>query len=290
MNLNQYLKVFRKNIREASTILDSRKRSGVIYKELDYVRDTYFKEDAEGYIRFIKNSHFRINRGNREALHIPVYEYVVKNITTPKGKHSKSDGYYHFEYENDEKKNPSHPEHWSNAKRVLENEEGKEECLFNLTNVDKVYVLSNNSLGQSVEDSLIEKEESEELEKAIRQLTLNQQSIIYLHYFYGMPFKEIPEIMGCNLSNVYQINKSAIKKLSTILVEKKPVVKRKPSTPIVNENGSMKDYSRWSGHKLGKPLEKEDWTVSETRHGQLVGNLIVWEDGTFEEINFSSKK
>jgi RNA polymerase sigma factor (sigma-70 family) len=287
MQLNQYLQIFRKNIREASTILDSRKRSAIIYSELDKLRDTYFKEDAEGFIRFIQKSYFRIKRGNREALKIPVYEYVVKNVTTSKGKHSKADGYYHFEYENDEINNPYHKDHWSNAVRYLEDEDEDEECIFNLTNVDEAFVLSNNSLSQSVEDALIKDEDSQELEETISQLTENQQRVINLHYFYGMPFKEVAEAMGCHVSNIYQINKSAIKKLTKLMKKKEVIVmKKSPSTPIVDEKGSMKDYPRWFGNKVRQEVSmgNRELENAEVRKGQLVGNRIVWEDGTFEEL------
>ncbi len=275
MKFQTYLhKVFRKNVREAGLINNGRQRTALINNEIDKLEGEYLKEreeDLEGFKKLLgvtvsgdfgyeafttygegTGTTFKIARGQREAMRMNAYEYLVKYMTSFKGQHTHKGGwgFQSYEYQNDEIKNPNHKDNAQNALRYKEDDEGKEECIFNLTHVNPAYVLSNNSLGKTVEDEVIEKEEDKELHKAIRQLTMNQQSIIYLHYFYGMPFKEVAELMECNVSNVYQHHTLAINKLQKLLTkgEVTTMTTNTIKSNSIKKETSLTDYPRWYGN------------------------------------------
>src|SRR5690625_5658543 len=61
------------------------------------------------------------------------------------------------------------------------------------------------------------KEQKEELQKALNQLSNQQKEVLYLHYFNGMSYGEIEEILNINRQSVRNHMYRAMTYLRTIL-------------------------------------------------------------------------
>lgn len=68
-----------------------------------------------------------------------------------------------------------------------------------------------------LEDEVYQKEEAEMLQKAMRKMTLDYQTVLYLSHFEGFKYREIAQIMDKNMGQVKILINRAKKKLKQLL-------------------------------------------------------------------------
>ncbi len=83
-------------------------------------------------------------------------------------------------------------------------------------NIEEVGELPADELGNPQRDSIL-KENKEEVQKAISQLSKKDQQVINLVFFEEMTNQEIAEILNCSVNAVYVRLHRALKKLKTLI-------------------------------------------------------------------------